>query len=63
MEDFELRRRVFSLLAFMVVVFIYLHVAISASVDVKKINEHRVRVLKENLERQGIVLVDHTVKK
>jgi hypothetical protein len=63
MEDFELRRIIYSLLAFMVIVFVYLQVALMAAVDTKAINDHRAKVFREGLERKGIVLVDHSVRR
>jgi hypothetical protein len=63
MEDFELRRIIYSLFAFMVIVFVYLQVALMAAVDTKAINDHRVKVFREGLERKGIVLVDHSVRR
>jgi|GEM_PF-4123820 len=63
MEDFELRRIIYSLFVFMVIVFVYLQVALMAAVDTKAINDHRVKVFREGLERKGIVLVDHSVRR
>ncbi|MEM2984001.1 MAG: hypothetical protein QXL24_02170 [Candidatus Jordarchaeaceae archaeon] len=60
MEDFEIRRAVLSLLAFLVVVFFYLQVVLNAAVDTKKINDHRAKELeklREGLARKGIVMV------
>lgn len=57
MEDFEIRRIVLSVLAFLVVAFFYLQVVLTAALGVKKVNDHRARELRESLARKGIVMV------
>jgi len=62
MEDFELRRIIFSLFAFLVVVFVLLQVALMAALDTKAIMDHKAKVFKEELERKGVVVVDYSVR-
>lgn len=57
MDDYDVRRLVFSALAFLVVVFFYLQVVLMAAVDTKKINDRKVKELEESLSRKGIVMV------
>jgi len=62
MEDFELRRIIFSLFAFLVVVFVLLQVALMAALDTKSIMDHKAKVFKEELERKGVVVVDYSLR-
>lgn len=59
MEDFDVKRIIFSFLAFLVVVFFYIQVVLTAAVDVKKINDRKAEELRKALARKGIVIVDH----
>jgi hypothetical protein len=61
MGDFELRRIIFSLFAFLVFVFVLLWIALMAALDTKAILDHKAKVLKEELERKGVGVVDYLV--
>lgn len=57
MDNFELRRVFLNFVAFLLIVFFYLHVALNAAMDTKRINDHRARELSRESERQGIRVV------